>query len=234
MVECMHIQFRTFFPLMAILMPAFSHADGLTLSGTRLIYDATKKEASINLQNQGKSPPQLVQSWVSDKDKGIKNIPFIITPPVSKLSPNATATIRAVHVGGNTPLPDDRESLWFLNVRAIPATEKKDKPSRVTIATQNIIKLIYRPAGLTSVGAGKAGESLKVSAETAGVRFSNPTPYVVTLTGVSINGKPVERPGTIEPRGSLTLPFDGGNPAQVSWRTINDFGGLTKEIRIQL
>lgn len=209
-------------------------ADGLALGGTRLIYDASRKEASINLNNQGKSPPQLVQSWVSDANKGVNNIPFITTPPVSKLSQNATTTIRVVYVGGNARVPDDRESLWLLNVRAVPATEKKDNPTRLTIATQNIIKLIYRPAGLTSAGAGKAGESLTVSAEAAGVRFTNPTPYVVTLTGVSINGKSVERPGTIEPRGSLTLPFDGGRPAQVSWKTINDFGGLTRELRAEL
>ena len=216
-----------FFATAAVLMPVSALADGLALSGTRLIYDATKKEASINLNNQGKSPPQLIQSWVSDSEGG-KNIPFITTPPVSKLSPNATATVRVVYVGGSPRVRDDRESLWLLNIRAVPATEKKDKPTRLTIATQNVIKLIYRPAGLTSAGAAKAGESLKVSAEAAGVRFTNPTPYVVTLTGVTINGRSVERPGTIEPQGSLTLPFDGGKPAQVSWRTINDYGGLTK------
>ncbi|WP_448868808.1 fimbrial biogenesis chaperone [Enterobacter ludwigii] len=222
---------NVFFATAASVGAVSALADGLALSGTRLVYDATKKEASINLNNQGKSPPQLVQSWVSDNNKRVNNIPFITTPPVSKLSPNATATIRVVYVGAPTPAPDDRESLWFLNIRAVPATEKKDNPTRLTIATQNIIKLIYRPAGLTSAGAGKAGESLKVSAEAAGVRFTNPTPYVVSLAGVSINGKPVERPGTIEPRSSLTLPFDGAKPAQVSWRTINDFGGLTKEFR---
>ncbi|WP_049101602.1 fimbrial biogenesis chaperone [Klebsiella oxytoca] len=220
------------FAAAAFLGAVSAQADGLTLSGTRLIYDATKKEASINLNNQGKSPPQLVQSWVSDKNRGVKDIPFIITPPVSKLSPNATATIRVVYVGGNVPVPDDRESLWLLNVRAVPATEKKDNPARLTIATQNVIKLIYRPAGLTSAAAAKAGESLTVSPVASGVRFANPTPYVVTLSGVTINGKAVERPGTLEPEDSLTLPFKEGSPARVTWRTINDFGGLTKENQV--
>ena len=216
----------------AFFVSASVYADGLALSGTRLIYDASKKEASINLSNQGKSPPQLVQSWVSDKNKGAKGIPFIITPPVTKLSQNATATIRAVYIGGETSIPDDRESLWLLNIRAVPATEKKDNSARLTIATQNIIKMIYRPVGLTSAGAGKAGENLKVSPGGDGVTFVNPTPYVVTLTGVSINGREIDYPGTIEPMGNLTLPFKGGRPSQVSWRTINDFGCVTREIQV--
>lgn len=210
----------------AVSVPAI--ADGLTLGGTRLIYDAAKKEASISLSNQGSSPPQLVQSWVSDKNKGVKDIPFITTPPVFKLFQNTTTAIRAVYVGGNE-LPGDRESLWLLNVRAVPATDRKDNPARLTIATQNIIKLIYRPSGLTSAGAEKAGEGLKLSVTDGGIRFENPTPYVVTLAAVTINGKQIERPGTIEPKNSLTLPFKDGNPARITWRTINDFGGLTKE-----
>lgn len=210
----------------AASVPAF--ADGLTLGGTRLIYDAAKKEASINLSNQGSSPPHLVQSWVSDKNRNVKDIPFVITPPVFKLFQNTTSTIRAVYVGEDR-LPNDRESLWLLNIRAVPATEKKDNPARMTIATQNIIKLIYRPTGLTSAGAEKAGESLTLSIADGGVQFANPTPYVVTLAAVTINGKPVERPGTIEPKSSLLLPFQEGKPARVTWRTINDFGGLTKE-----
>lgn len=225
-------QFITFIAAAAFILPAYVLADGLTLSGTRLIYDATKKEASINLDNQGNSPPQLVQAWVSSKNKNTKNVPFIVTPPVSKLSRNTTTTIRVVYVGGNFRLPEDKESLWFLNVRAVPATEKKNNPTRMTIATQNIIKLIYRPADLTSAGAAKAGESLHVSAELSAVRFTNPSPYVVTLTDVRINGNLVERPGTIEPGSSLTLPFTGSKPDRATWRTINDFGGLTKEVSV--
>lgn len=213
------------------IFSSHSLADGLTLGGTRLIYDATKKEASITLENSGKSSPQLVQAWVSDKNRKTAGIPFVVTPPVSKLSQNATTTVRVVYTGRDAALPTDRESQFLLNVRAVPATEKQDNPQRLTIATQNIIKLIYRPAGLTSDGASKAGENLRVTRDGNGVRFQNPTPYVVSLTGVSINGQKVERPGTIQPRESLTVPSPAGAPSSVVWRTINDFGGMTKETR---
>lgn len=213
-----------------IFFSSLTLADGLTLGGTRLIYDATKKEASITLENSGKSSPQLVQAWVSDKNRKTGGIPFVVTPPVSKLSQNATATVRVVHTGRNAALPTDRESQFLLNVRAVPATDKQDSPQRLTIATQNIIKLIYRPAGLTADGASRAGESLKITRDGNGVRFQNPTPYVVSLTAVSINGQKVERPGTVQPGESLTVSSPAGVPSSVVWRTINDFGGMTKEI----
>ncbi|WP_094117643.1 fimbrial biogenesis chaperone [Lonsdalea britannica] len=123
-----------------------SHADGLTLGGTRLVYDATQKEASLSLSNAGKSTPYLVQVWVSDLQRKTKNIPFIATPPLFKQGLNGDSAIRVVYTSLPS-LPQDRESVYLLNVRAIPAVEKKADPKRLTIATQNIIKLIYRPKG---------------------------------------------------------------------------------------
>ena len=226
---------KTFYSLLCsvslLVFSTLAVADGLTLSGTRLIYDATKKEASISLENSGKSPQQLVQAWVSDKNRNRSNIPFIVTPPVSKLAQNSTTFIRVVYTGQS--LPADRETQFLLNVRAVPAIEKQDNPQRLTIATQNIIKLIYRPAGLTSAGASQAGESLRVTRAGNDVRFENPTPYVVSLTGVVINGQKIERPGTIQPQDNLTVPFQGGVPSSASWRTINDFGGMTKEFQVR-
>lgn len=215
--------------ILSLFFSTLAFADGLTLGGTRLIYDATKREASISLDNSGKSAPQLVQSWVSDKQHNRTNIPFVVTPPVAKLAQNSTTSIRVVYTGPS--LPDDRETQFLLNVRAVPATEKQDNPQRMIIATQNIIKLLYRPAGLTADGAARAGENLKVTRTGNGVRFDNPTPYVVSLTGVVINGKKIERPGTVQPLDTLTIPFQDGTPSSVSWRTINDFGGLTKELQ---
>lgn len=217
--------------ILSLFFSTLAFADGLTLGGTRLIYDATKREASISLDNRGKSAPQLVQSWVSDKQHNRTNIPFVVTPPVAKLAQNSTTSIRVVYTGQG--LPADRETQFLLNVRAVPATEKQDNPQRMTIATQNIIKLIYRPAGLTADGAARAGENLKVTRTGNGVRFENPTPYVVSLTDVVINGKKIERPGTVQPLDNLVIPFQDGTPSSASWRTINDFGGMTKELQVR-
>lgn len=210
-----------------------SHAGGLTLGGTRLIYDGTKKEASISLKNDEKSVPQLVQAWISDKNNATTDIPFITIPPVSKLSANGTLSIRVVFVGDSSSLLSDRESQWLFNVRAVPATEKKDDSQRLTVATQNIIKLIYRPEGLTPEGASEAGGKLNASVGNGVIRFDNPTPYVVTLTDMSINDKKVTRPGTIQPYGKLNIPMPvSSRSGQISYRTVNDFGGTTQKFQV--
>jgi len=56
-------------------------AGGVGLSATRVIYDGSKKEASLTVQNKSKTEEFLIQSWVDDA-AGSKKTPFIITPPL--------------------------------------------------------------------------------------------------------------------------------------------------------
>ncbi|MFE8047186.1 molecular chaperone [Brenneria goodwinii] len=216
-------------PCVALLLPMLCQANGLTLGATRMIYDAGRKEVSVPLRNGVRDTPHLVQSWVSDFDqRSTENIPFITTPPLFKLAVGGESPVRVVYVGsGATALPEDRESLFLLNVRAIPAVEKKQNPTRLTIATQNIIKLIYRPQGLTAKEAGQAWQQLKVTPVSGGVSFDNPTPYVVTLTGMSVNGKKIDKAGTIMPHASKVVPVNDKSVNSVTFSTINDFGGIT-------
>ncbi|MGA7509613.1 MAG: molecular chaperone [Erwinia billingiae] len=212
----------------ALLLPFICKADGLTLGATRLIYEAGKKEASVPLRNGLRQPPQLVQTWVSDFDnRDTKNIPFINTPPLFKLPVGGESPVRVVYVGSPTALPKDRESLFLLNVRAIPAVEKNNNPTRLTIATQNIIKLIYRPEGLTARAAAAAGEKLQISSRGGRVIVSNPTPYVVTLTQVTINGSKIDNPGTLRPFSPVEIPLPASGLKTFTWSTINDWGGIT-------
>lgn len=204
-----------------------SRAEGLTLGATRLVYDATRKEASVPLQNRGKTP-YLIQSWVADTQSRIKAAPFITTPPLFKLGADGDTTVRVVYVGTENALPSDRETLFLLNVRAVPAVDKKDDAHRLTVATQNIIKLIYRPAGLSVQQAGQAWQKISVTPGNSSVQFSNQTPYVITLSGMRINEIPVERPGVVMPFSSLSVPVPGAQQARtLTFSTINDYGGLT-------
>lgn len=210
-------------------------ADGLTLNGTRLIYDATKKEASIMLANRGRSVPHLVQAWVSDVNSHTEKIPFITTPPLSKLGQDSATPVRVVNISTeNDILPGDRESLFLLHIRAVPATEKKEKPQRMTVAIQHTIKLIYRPVGFSGKEATLAIDKVVVSAVDTGVNFYNPTPYVVTLTNVFMNGNKVERPGVVMPFSSLAIAFTSEKPNEITFSSINDFGGMTPTRKVNL
>ncbi|ELW3333424.1 molecular chaperone [Salmonella enterica] len=200
-------------------------AGGLTLGGTRLIYDAKKKEVSIPLNNSENNTDYLVQVWVTDMHGHEKNVPFIATPPLFKLGADSDTTIRVAYTA--TPdLPSVKESVFLLNVRAIPSVDKKENPVRLIIATQNIIKLIFRPSGLTSYEAGLAWQKLNVRRTTKGIAFSNPTPYLVTLSSMSVDGKHIERPGNVLPESTVVIPLTQNTVHHVIFRAINDFGGL--------
>lgn len=93
-------------------------AGGIALSSTRVIYDGNKKEASLTVNNNNKTEEFLIQSWVDDAS-GNKKTPFIITPPLFKLDPDKNNILRIVNI---TPsLPQDRESVYWVNVKAIPS-----------------------------------------------------------------------------------------------------------------
>ncbi|WP_380180240.1 molecular chaperone [Kalamiella sp. sgz302252] len=217
-------------PCLAILFSSAGYANGLALGATRLIYLQGKNEASVPLNNRGDSVPYLVQAWVTDFSQSQNKTPFITTPPLFKLDSNSAGAVRVVYTGGGANgLANDRESLFLLNVRAVPATPKAGPTNRLIIATQNIIKLIYRPASLTSQSAGDAWKKLRLTPSVGSLTFNNPTPYVVTLTRMKVNGQPLERPGTLMPFSSRTITTPAGKIASVTFSTINDFGGSTPE-----
>lgn len=115
----------------------------MVIGGTRLIYDGNKKESSLSISNPDKSP-YLIQSWVSAQETDTSKVPFIITPPIFRLDGGQDNILRVIRAGGN--LPDDKESLYWLNIKSIPSAEKKNNTLQIAVKTS--IKLIYRPGGV--------------------------------------------------------------------------------------
>lgn len=104
--------------LVLALIAQNSFAGGVALSSTRVIYDGSRKEASLTVNNKSTTDEFLIQSWIDDAN-GNKKTPFIITPPLFKLSPTKNNVLRIVNT--TNTLPQDRESVYWINVKAIPA-----------------------------------------------------------------------------------------------------------------
>ncbi|HDS6845074.1 TPA: fimbria/pilus periplasmic chaperone, partial [Morganella morganii subsp. morganii] len=116
-----------------------SFAD-ISLGSTRIVISDGKNEGSVSAHNRDKIN-YLIQSWVLDEnDKETDK--FAITPPLFKLESNTSSSLRVVMVGD---LPEDRESLYWLNVKFIPSTDKNIDANKLTFAVNNRIKVIYRP-----------------------------------------------------------------------------------------
>src|SRR3984957_10005754 len=93
----------------------------VVVDGTRVVYPAAKREVTINIHNGGDTP-SLVQAWLDAGDAhakpGESKVPFVLTPPLFRLDPSKSQSLRLVYT--HDPLPEDRESLFWLNVLDIP------------------------------------------------------------------------------------------------------------------
>lgn len=207
--------------LVAVLLTmATAVQAGVVVGGTRLVYDGKKKESSLNLRNPD-GIAYLIQSWVDMPDGVPGKAPFVITPPLFRLDGKQNNVLRVVRAGGD--LPNDKESLFWLNVKAIPSAEKRDNTLQIAIKTR--IKLIFRPSGVEGVPE-EAAQHLKWQRSGGKLQVNNPTPFYLTFFSVKVNGSEVKETYMVAPFGTITFPAPGGN--SVSWSIINDFGGASK------
>lgn len=196
---------------------------GVIIGGTRVIYDGNKKEASISVNNPD-ATPYLIQSWVETQNGGAEKAPFIITPPLYRLDKDQQNIERIMLAGA---LPQDKESLYWLNIKAIPSAPKKDNTLQIAVKTR--IKLIYRPANLKGVTPEELVEKLVWSRSGDRLSVRNPTPYVMNFNQISVNGKALENvtyalPGTTA---QFVLPT-GISGGTLTFTVINDYGGPGK------
>ena len=98
-------------------------AASVIINGTRVVYPGNEREVTVKLDNHGTSPA-LVQAWLDDGDPKVtpenSDAPFVLTPPISRIEPHKGQTLRLMYTG--KPLPQDRESVFWLNVLEVPPT----------------------------------------------------------------------------------------------------------------
>ncbi|VEA79001.1 fimbrial chaperone [Salmonella enterica subsp. arizonae] len=86
-------------------------------------------------------------------------------------------------------LPTDRESVFYLNSKAIPSVDKnKLAGNSLQIATQSVIKLFIRPKNLVEVST-DAPATLRCRNAHDQLTIVNPSPYYVSLVELYSAGK---------------------------------------------
>ncbi|CDH21952.1 putative periplasmic chaperone protein with PapD-like and periplasmic chaperone C-domains [Xenorhabdus bovienii str. kraussei Quebec] len=220
--------FRVFIFIIIYIFSTNISFAGVVIGGTRVVYISDRKEASISVSNPETDISYLIQSWVQDENNDTK-VPFIITPPLFKLTAGNENILRIVKTGEN--LPNDKESIFWLNVKSIPGTVKSDQ-NQLQITVKSRFKLFYRPVGLTD-NASIAYKALKFKTVGHKLIAENPTPYYISFSDLttgnnSINHE-IKPAGMISPYGQLSWDIPVKNINYVTWKTINDFGGVTPE-----
>lgn len=215
----------------ACLAPSLAQAGGITLGGTRVIYPAGQKQVSLSVRNTSDQSSFMVQSWVDQPD-GKKSQDFVVTPPLYVSGPGNENTLRLMYAG--KPVRTDQESLYYFNTKAIPSMDKKKMEGKnvLMLAAVTRIKLFVRPAGL-SPAVDKAPAELTFHRSGGQMRIDNPTPYHITMVQMKVDGQKLADT-MVSPRGSVSLPLPAGAGNIVTFRTINDFGAATPEMRATL
>lgn len=196
---------------------------GVEIGGTRLVYSGNARQAAISVNNPD-DRPYLIQAWV-DKDPTFDagDRTFIATPPLFRLEPHSQNSVRVVYTGRS--LPADRESMLWLSIKSVPSTSKNEA-NQLFITVKSIIKLFYRPAGLSGEPA-TAYEKLTFTRRAGQIYVQNPTPYHISFYDLTVGGVQVKTPPTLAPFSEQVVLVPSGTTDAVSWRAINDFGGIT-------
>lgn len=180
---------------LALGAAAVSANAGVVVHGSRVIYPAEQRGVSVRLENSG-DVPSLVQTWIGTGNQEAaagqeSTVPFAIRPPIFRMDAGRAQVVRIVHTG--EPMAADRESLYTFNVLDVPAkqTNVHDVSQKMHLVVRSQLKLLYRPKGLSSAGAGKAAQqiqwSLSKDAQGWALHARNPTPYYVSISAISVS-----------------------------------------------
>ncbi|ELY9424133.1 fimbria/pilus periplasmic chaperone [Cronobacter dublinensis] len=206
----------------------------IALDRTRVVYNGEEKSISLNISNENKNLPYLAQAWIEDAQGNKVTSPLTVLPPVQRLEAGAKSQVKVQASAAAATLPQDKETLFYFNLREIPP--RSNKPNTLQIALQTRIKLFYRPAAiaLDKTQAAEGDWAEKVTLTRQGDKFvvNNPTPYFLTIVegAPSVKGNPVAfEPVMVSPKGSATIAASAaafGNSPVLTY--VNDYGGRPK------
>lgn len=244
-----------FFTAMVLCLFSFvsqaaeNNTGGISLGATRVIFVSDKSSAGLTVNNSSKKDTWLIRAWMAPYKTGknaadTRKVPFIITPPLYRINPDEQLQLR-INGTDIASLPADRESVFTVNVLAIPPKTqlKQDGQKKAAnelsggtlqFAINNQIKLFYRPAALNETATlEKARGQLKVTRKAGSIDVSNPGPYYFTLVNVRVNGADLRdesgRDLMVAPFSSLSISVPDAK--SLEYQTINDFGANTAVVK---
>jgi len=249
---------RRVYCFLALLLSSacFPVQAGLTIHGTRIIYDESRGETVVRIEHTVGDTPVLMQTWLDDGNPeagaaGQQNLPFLLTPTVARMNPGSAQVVRILRT--RDELPQDRESLFYFNVLEVPPEpEASLEVSSILFAMQARLKFFYRPKGLR-ISSEAAPELLRFASVLEDgqvqLRIHNPTPYHITLKDLSLAAsRDGERLAKFDLEASLapmlapfaeevvSLKMLAGSAipagAVVHYSTINDQGGVNERHKL--
>lgn len=215
----------------AMLATTIQAQAAIALDRTRIIFNGAEKSVSLNVSNLNKELPYLAQGWIEDQDGQKVSAPLVVLPPVQRIEPGDKSQVKIQAIPDIAALPQDRESVFYFNLREIPP--RSNRQNVLQIALQTRIKLFYRPAAIYATQTDLTNpwqEKITLTRKGNNYEVNNPTAYYVTIVDAltGLQGKSLDgfTPLMVAPKSQETLSLSAaalGNAPVLTY--INDYGG---------
>jgi len=202
----------------------------VVLNGTRIVYAGDQASKTLQLSNED-DHPNLVQFWVegdgvNDNDDAA---PFIVNPPIFRMAAHAGQMVRLRYSGAEA-LPQDRESVFYLNFTQVPALpDASQDANQLVLLFQSRVKLFYRPQGLAAFE--PSCERLQLHRDGEHVTVGNPSAYHLVVSRADVltdkeKRAPLAQSVMVAPysQARWALPPVDGKPVQLNLILRNDYG----------
>jgi len=211
---------------------AFHASAVVNAEKTRVVFNSGSIAESLSLVNSEKEPV-VVQVWTDKGDPTVNpdqvHTPVVINPPVFKMKPGEIRNIRLLLVSAGG-LPQDRESVYWLNIYQIPPnTETQHKGEKKIVLPLKIrMKVFVRPEKIGELQENDAQKlQFRIDRESGNktLLIQNPTPWHLTLS--SLRSGKTALPGVmVAPFTSerVEIPADKTLADKVEYDVINDNG----------
>ena len=217
----------------------------IVMVGTRVIFPAESNEKTLQFSNNG-DIPYIVQIWLDRGNDASTpenaDAPFVVNPPLFRINPHKGQMARLIYVS-QTDLPKDRESIFYLNFKQIPALQESSADqNKLIFLVKNRLKVFYRPKtiiGNVEVMPQKWTYTLQQQTKGSTVTVHNPTGYYANLTTATLKVKQQnyridpKSVAMIAPYSSATWPMadkitvDQDSVLSVTY--VNDYGAIARQ-----
>lgn len=201
----------------------------LVLDGTRFIYNEGDKSISVRVMNRDNA---LFggQVWIDNTNQAKDAVFMVPSPPFFRVDGKQQQVVRIMNV--NNALPQDKESLFYLNVLGLPPKPDKNAGNVLALAMNTKVKLIYRPS-LLEKGRKGAESKIEITRKGKDAYLVNPTPYYFAVTSITMNNKNVpltteqsQAIGAFKPFSQVQINALPATKGKVTLNAINDWGGV--------
>lgn len=216
----------------------FTKNNSVSLSSTRAVFKSGNTSEGLGVKNNSKESVYLIRSWIADYHTNkVDDSKFLITPPLLKIKPDSTYQLKINKISND--MPTDRESIYKINVMAIPVNGGQNGPSSseisggVSLSVTHTIKMFYRPESIDNkTNMNSIDDFISANYEEGILNIENKSPFFVTFANLITDKESLyahlAKEGMVSPFGNIQIRTKT-KPRTLTYQRINDFGGVTLE-----